>query len=93
MYKIIYHYFSFPSYSPSFVNRCRRFQHNFMLADVIDINRQNAGYRVQRVAQLGGMKGAANPQFAHVFILQADAGVVVATQFGEYIIQPAIAEY
>ena len=64
-----------------------------MCADVIDVDRQDCGDRVKRVAQFGGMKCAANPQFAQGFILQADAGVVVTPYFSEYVVETAVAEH
>lgn len=46
------------------VIRHHLFQHDFMAADVVNLNRQKGGYGVKRVIEFCGMKGAANPQTA-----------------------------
>ena len=64
-----------------------------MFADVINANREDGGDSVKRVAEFGGMKCTANPQFAQTFILQADAGVMVSSYFGQYVVETAVAEH
>jgi hypothetical protein len=64
-----------------------------MCADIIDVNRQYCGDGVKRVVELNGMKCTANPQFTQAFILQADAGVVVTSYLGEYVVEGAVAKH